>query len=243
MYLDNLVPHSLSIIRFPQAFITRLRYPTLVSFGLLANLSWHKRQGLFQEVDAIVDIGANIGQFAFMIHSVLPNLSVYSFEPDPKCFAELQGTFNDHEIPGKCFPYAISATEGDVVLNLYEASANNSLLARDGEVANNHVSVSSKSLDKISIEFGRVKNAFLKIDVQGAELHVLRGAREFLSNCKFVLVEVSLSGAYAGNALIEEVFLMLRNYGFVCREIVDILRDSKRNSSSILEMDLLFFRE
>ena len=177
-----------------------------------------------------------------MIHTVLPNTPIYSFEPDPNCFALLGKTFSKHRIPGRCFPLALSNIQGSGVLNVYESSANNSFLTRDGEEPTDRESVNCETLDEISKNFGPINSVFLKIDVQGAELAVLEGAKRFLPFCKLVLVEVSLTGSYAGNALIEDVFAALRAEGFVCREIIDILRDRTGGKLGILEMDLLFYR-
>ncbi len=242
MYLEHLVPFGFAALGAPSSFIRRLLYPRLVSFGLLANLSYLGRQGVFRKIDAIVDVGANIGQFAFMIHSVVPDINVYSFEPDPKCFSLLEKTFSKHQIPGRCFPMALSREQGSSVLNVYESSANNSFLQREGETPTDSTSVRCETLDAVSREFGAIKSVFLKIDVQGAELAVLAGAKRFLPLCQLVLVEVSLTSSYTGNAKIEEVFAALRAEGFVCREIVDIYRGRNADKWGILEMDLLFHR-
>ena len=45
-----------------------------MSFGFLANLAYLNKRGVFEGVDCVVDIGANIGQFAFMIQTALPSL-------------------------------------------------------------------------------------------------------------------------------------------------------------------------
>lgn len=217
-------------------------HPKLVSFGLLANLHLLGKCGVFKEVDGIVDVGANIGQFAFMAHSALPGLPIFSFEPDAACFEGLQRTFKMHHINGKCFPLAISDEAGQAHLNVYASTANNSLLRRQHEEAVAISEVTCATLDGLWEELSALKAPFLKIDVQGAELAVLRGAKKFLERCKFVQLEVSLVSSYAGNAHVAEVMTVMRSAGFSCWEIVDVLRGKRPDDLGIAEMDLLFIR-
>lgn len=242
MYLEHLVPKWISVISAPNCFINRVLNPHMVSFGLLANLDYLSKRGVFEGVDCVVDIGANIGQFAFMIQAILPKIQVFSFEPDSESFAKLEDNFEKYKIKGKCFSLALSNQVGEEMLNVYESSANNSLLPRVGESPSAVKTVNCNTLDLVSKSFGQVNSAFLKIDVQGAELLVLGGSKEFLGKCKFVQVEVSLSTAYTGNALIEDVIATMRSSGFVCWEILDVLRKKAPEDLGILEMDLLFRR-
>lgn len=242
MYLEHLVPTSLAAIFSPGCLVKKLQHPDLVSFGLLANLKALSKRGVFGEVDAIIDVGANIGQFAYMAHIALPELPIFSFEPDPACFEGLQRTFAAHHLSGQCFPLAISDREGQVALNVYESPVNNSLLPRQNEHATSVRQVNCATLDSLCAELSAVHAPFLKIDVQGAELAVLSGATEFLKRCKFVMLETSLASSYEGNAHIADVFSFMRDAGFVCWEIVDVLRKKKPDELGIVEMDLLFIR-
>jgi len=242
MYLEHLVPTNLAAIFSPGCLVRKLQHPDLVSFGLLANLNTLSKRGVFDEVDAVIDVGANIGQFAYMAHVALPKLPIFSFEPDPVCFTGLQRTFAAHHISGKCFPLAISDREGQVALNVYESPANNSLLPRQNEHPMAVRQVNCATLDSLCTELSAVHAPFLKIDVQGAELAVLRGATEFLKRCKFVMLETSLVHSYEGNAHIADAFSFMRDAGFVCWEIVDALRKKKPDELGIVEMDLLFIR-
>lgn len=244
MYLEHLVPPSLAGLFLPGCLIKRLRYPHLVSFGMLANLKRLAGRGVFEGVDSIVDVGANIGQFAFMAHSALPGLPIYSFEPDPGCFAGLQQTFADYHISGGGFPFAVSSKEGSVSLNVYESAANNSLLSRHGETAVSVHQVRCTTLDALlNGELSSLRAPFLKIDVQGAELSVLAGAAEFLKRCRYVMLETSLVPSYEGCADVAHVLSFMDSAGFACWEIVDVLRKRKPDELGIQEMDLLFVRK
>ncbi len=241
MFLDNLLPSFIGAVAAPLCFIKRIRYPDMVSFGLLANLSKMKARGIISNIDSIWDIGANKGQFAFMAHNIWPELPVYSFEPDPNSYEKLVHNFNRFSIDGKTFQYALSNSIESMQLMRYTDNVNNSLL-RNKSYENSvfeRVQVECTTLDMISRELPDVKAAFLKLDVQGFELMVLAGGKSFLGKCNYVQVEVSFSPNYTGGAHAGDIILAMRDFGFECIEIVDLLRDGS-GSHKIIEADLLF---
>lgn len=241
MFLDNLLPSFTGAIAAPLCFVKRIRYPDMVSFGLLASLSKMKSKGIISNIDSIWDIGANQGQFAFMAHNVWPELPVYSFEPDPNSYEKLVQNFNRFSINGKTFQYALSNNIESMQLMRYADNVNNSLLRNTSEEVNilDKLDVDCTTLDTISETLPSVKSAFLKLDVQGFELVVLAGAKNFLKRSKFVQIEVSFSPNYAGGAHAGDIILAMRDFGFECIEIVDLLRGGS-GSNKIIEADLLF---
>jgi FkbM family methyltransferase len=245
MYLEHLVSPHLAILSSPRCFFRRLIHPDLVSFGMLANINSSRKRGLFKGIDGIIDVGANIGQFAYMVHTVLPQLPIYSFEPDKQCFIQLEQNFKRFQIPGKCFPVAITDQQGQSQFYVYANRANNSFLLReDSERAGaQSVTVPCDTLDGLEKELSVLKCPMLKIDVQGFEMAVLRGAKSLLKRCMYVQMEVSLRHSYEGNAHAADLFSVMREYGFRCLDILDVLRMPKAEGHCIQELDLLFIRE
>ncbi|MGZ5441417.1 MAG: FkbM family methyltransferase [Thermoanaerobaculia bacterium] len=245
MYLEHLVTPYLALLSSPRCFLTRLIHPDLVSFGLFANIANVKKRGLFKGIDGVIDVGANIGQFAYMVHTVLPQLPIYSFEPDKQCFIQLQHTFERFQIPGKCFSIAISDQRGHGQFYIYTNRANNSFLLREDSERESAqaTTVPCNTLDGLERELRVLKCPMLKIDVQGYEMAVLRGATSLLERCKYVLLEVSFRFAYQGNAHVADIFAMMRERGFVCLDILDILRMPRDEGFGLREADLLFVNE
>lgn len=238
MFLDNLLPSYMGALAAPAALLKRLRYRKLVSFGLLANLMAMPRKSIIDKIDAIIDVGANQGQFAFMAHTVWPELPVYSFEPDPECFTRLSKCFEKFNISGQAFNLAMGATSGRMELQRYADNVNNSFLTRvQDEAVCEKVTVSCTMLDEVGLALPAFSAGLLKLDVQGFELFVLEGAKNFLKRCRYVLVEVAFSSAYAGGAHADEVMLALRNHGFECIQFLDVLRD---DAGRFLEADMLY---
>lgn len=241
MFLDNLLPSWIGAAAAPLCFIKRIRYPDMVSFGLLANLAKMSSRGTISGIDSIWDVGANHGQFAFMAHNVWPDVPVYSFEPDPDSYEKLQDNFKKFSINGKTFPCALGDEVESKQLLRYADNVNNSLLENDSYANSimDSVAVECTTLDIVSKAAPEVSSAFLKLDVQGFEIAVLAGAAGFLEKCLFVQIEVSFSPSYSGGAHAGEIILAMRGYGFKCIDILDLLRD-KNGSHKIIEADLLF---
>ena len=240
MYLERLLSNKLAILAAPGAFMQRLAHPDLVSFGLLANLQRLARVPALAGIDAVVDVGANTGQFAFMAHRVWPRLPVISFEPDPVCVAALTANRSRHGIPGEIVASAVGADATPIELQVYADRVNNSRFARVGELPADRVRVASVALDEFFGGRPAPVRALLKIDTQGAELGVIHGARAFLSRCRGVLVEVAVRQAYAGAARFPEVLEQMEQLGFVAFDVVDTLRGPDRDGRPLRELDLLF---
>ena len=80
-----------------------------------------------------------------------------------------------------------------------------------------------KVLTKRLDEFNAIKVCdYLKIDVQGAELDVLRGAAETLKNCLVVEIEVEFVPLYENQPLFSDVDNFMRRHGFFLHRLIDI---------------------
>lgn len=243
MFLDNLISPRWAAVADPRNFIRRLQFPELVSFGLLANLEAMKKKGVLDEIDAIIDVGANRGQFAFMASRVCPTVPIFSVEPDPVSFEKLQAVFTKFSIGGKCLRTALSDFAGTAKLHRYSSDACNSFLlpASQDLAMIGSAEVPVTTLDALTDEFlPDARRMLLKIDVQGAEMSVLAGAARTLRRCALVLVEVSFRQSYEGGARLHEVLGRLDGQGFRVHEIIDTLREK---GGGLKEADLLFVNE
>lgn len=224
----------------PQRLLSRIAHPELVSFVMLARLSRFARQADVGGIDAVVDVGANIGQFAFMASRVWPQLPIFSFEPDPRLFTRLERTFSRFNIRGRCFPYAVAEARGERELFRYRPHTANSLLRRaDALPEDDSCTVRALTLDSMLTEFAPAERLYLKIDVQGTELAVLQGATQLLHHAQYVQVEVSLESEYHAASSAGAVMLLLEQRGFRLYDSVDELRGG---NGALHEIDWLFSR-
>jgi FkbM family methyltransferase len=166
----------------------------------------------------VVDAGANIGIYSqFLSGCVGPAGMVHSFEPEPKNFARLRAAVAS--LPNvRVNQLALSDKTGDSLLYISEElNVDHHAYPSEGETRRT-LSIRSTTLDDY-FKFGdRVD--FIKIDVQGYELHVLRGAKRVLEenpNIK-LLLEFWPYGLEQAGAEWTDLVATLERQGLVIRE-------------------------
>ena len=163
-----------------------------------------------QPVDLIIDVGANIGQFAREMRVKFPAAHIISFEPLPEPFAELDAWAG---ADGNATAVNVGLGESEGVLPFYlhvGHSASSSLLPTHTEgVAlfpqmgrSELTEVPVRRLDDALAALGRPIGAstLLKLDVQGYEERVLRGAKQTLRQVGALIVEVNVGPMFEGQA-------------------------------------------
>ena len=218
----------------------------LYSFGLIVKLvrpennTWLKNKN----IETVLDIGANTGQFAQRIHEIIPSAKICSFEPIKGCYAELLQ--NTSEINVKAFNFALGDTDEQVEINVSKHSPSSSLL----EMADLHKDVFAgtdyaqketitvKRLDDIAAELGSLGRYLVKIDVQGFEDRVIKGGMETLRKADLILIETSFQELYQGQLLFNGIYNLLAGLGFEFKGNVSQSLNPK--DGSILYAESLF---
>jgi FkbM family methyltransferase len=174
------------------------------------------------DIQTVIDVGANAGQFARLIHRICPAAKIFSFEPLPDCRAELEATLA--QIPGsKAFPIALGETTGNVSMQQSAFSPCSSLLNGTDQLGNdypeaaivNPINVSLERLDDVLTQETLDSDILVKLDVQGYEIPVIRGALQTLGRAALVVVEVCFfRKLYEGQPLFDDIYRTLRDLGF-----------------------------
>ena len=146
--------------------------------------------------DLFLDIGANIGAFSILAAS--RGASVLGFEPAPETFTRLLDNvhINRFESLIDCRNQALGSEEGKLRFTVQLDSINHVATPEDkGEV----IEVPLVSLDSLALPL-EGRHVLLKIDVEGFELPVLRGATKLLQHpgVLAVIMEVNGSGTRYG---------------------------------------------
>lgn len=201
------------------------------------------------EIDLILDIGANKGQFASEMRQYGYEGKIVSFEPLSKAHEELLLSSSD-DPKWDVFPIcALGDREGEVEINIAGNSQSSSILpmldahrnAAPESVYQGRESVCIKTLDSIAAEFLEHACApFLKIDTQGFEWEVLNGARSTLPHIKGILIELSLVPLYDGQHLWRDIIDRLERLGFTLWSFKPVFSDQA--SGRTLQIDGIFFR-
>ena len=174
------------------------------------------------DIQTVVDVGANGGQFASLIHRQCPGAAIISFEPLEACQEELQQVLRS--IPGsRIIKAAVGEFPGTMKMNSSEFSPCSSLLQGTellGEVFEKAAKITTIDVDVVTLDeaLGNVvmkDNILVKLDVQGYEIPAIRGAVKLLSRTRMVVCEVSFfRRLYAGQPLFHDVYEELRSHGF-----------------------------
>jgi FkbM family methyltransferase len=174
--------------------------------------------------DACIDVGAHVGRHTFpLAQCVGPSGKVFAFEPIPAIAAQLRAAINsglDHgEVElREC---ALADTKGKVDFVLVrEAPGYSGLLPRhyDSEVTTEIIRVDVQRLDDLAAGFPPIR--FIKVDCEGAELRVMRGAIDLLQRDR------PLISFECGDASLE-------SYDYDSGDIYDFLDESGYVISSI----------
>lgn len=215
---------------------------SLTSFRMISDLV---RQGVSPRT--VIDVGANAGQFAVASAKLFSDVTVHSFEPNPECVSLL----NKHTDPlgnVKVYPVALGDEEGEVTFHVNSHSHSSSILpltknhleAFPAARELNSIRVRISTLDKIFSNIELAAPVLLKLDVQGYEAQVLRGAAETLKRVDYVVLEASFKPMYEGEMLFMDVVRQMEACGFSFLRPVGWLNDP--NTGEIIQMDALFQR-
>jgi FkbM family methyltransferase len=187
---------------------------------------------------ALLDVGAHLGGFTSAFLDIFPECSPVLVEPNPHCAGALS------KLPYESYCFAAGAENGDAELHLtseWLQSTGASLYRENTQFFRDEV------VQKVRVPCRRLDDVFsgrrfdvIKIDVQGAELDVLRGGRAIVSQADYVLTEVSLVDYNLGGAKAEDVFAELAGLGFGCTGILEFHRLKGVANGALLQMDFLF---
>jgi FkbM family methyltransferase len=199
----------------------------------------------------VLDIGANTGQFAESLIDFGFKGEIISFEPTMRAYNELKRRAKRHKnwkVNEKC---AIGDFDGNIEINVSRNSLFSSIKKiRDDYSAYNmdsHV-ISKENVDIHTLDYFQNKcfnpseNIFLKIDTQGFEQEVLKGASEVLNYVNGIKIEIPLQPIYDGVKWeIAEIMNYFKERNFKCISINEV---AVNNVTGIVhEVDAIFIRE
>lgn len=145
---------------------------------------------LLHSEDVFVDVGSNLGSYS-LISAGVCGATTYSLEPSKKTYDRLVENINLNNLTNvNCFNIGAGDKAGTVLFTTSKGPENHIVEGPNSEVKNT-VSIKIEKLDKVLTE---VEPTFMKIDTEGVELSVLRGATKILKSDKMIGLLVEING-------------------------------------------------
>ncbi len=200
-----------------------------------------------RQVDLVLDVGANRGQYARGLRSQGYAGRIHSFEPIKAVYEKLAASAAGDPLwdVSNC---AVGAAPGRADINVSDYTVYSSIRPTTdlGTSFSKHAgvvrveSVEVTTLDGYDV--GAAQAVFLKIDTQGFEREVLAGAGALLKRCVGLQLELPIEHLYKDVWSFNEGLAFVDNLGFVPAQIrmVNALHDDK---ASALEFDVIFRRK
>ncbi len=193
----------------------------------------------------VVDVGANRGQFALFAMKRFGHPRLVCVEPLDQPRKRLHQVLQAAR-DARVLPIAAAEVATERMMHMSRRDDSSSLLpvgyqttVFPGTEEVGTTVVLAARLDA-SIEAEDIEQpALLKIDVQGTELEVLRGSEGLLERFAEILVECSFVELYEGQALIDEVSVLLRENGF---DLVAAGTPTVDSDRRLVQADVLFRR-
>jgi FkbM family methyltransferase len=196
-------------------------------------------------INTVLDVGANEGQFARLIRKWGYRGEIHSFEPVKRSYGKLlECAINDPT--WMAYNFALGSKSGTAQINVLHSSSLSSMLNVnkfatkkwvDDTQLSHQEEVMVRTLDEFIAGQNAIanKNMFLKLDTQGYDLEVFRGAEKSLDRICCLLSEVSLIPIYDGMPNYLEALSAYQDRGFSISGIYPLTKNE--GDLSVIEMD------
>ena len=172
----------------------------------------------------VVDVGANQGAFTEAVLAIDPRARVLAVEPVPALAAALRRRF-DGDARVRVDDHAVSDERGTATLNVTANSVFTSLLEPGATLERVYADAGTAVTERTEVPTARLDDlvdepvSVLKIDVQGAEAKLLRGATGTLARTRALLLEMNFVSHYDGDSTFTDLHPLVLELGFVLRGI------------------------
>jgi FkbM family methyltransferase len=204
----------------------------------------------WQGVDTVLDVGANDGDYGRALLDGGFEGRILSFEPLTQAHRALQHVAAANPRWAVAPRMALGEVDGDAEINVAGNSKSSSVLpmklqhlqsAPDSRFVGTE-RVPMHRLDGVKHAFiAEAAGLYLKVDTQGFEMNVLRGASALLQHLRGLQLEMSIAPLYEGQVLYRELLDWVTGHGFELYGLVPGFGDAE--TGRLLQFDGIFFRD
>jgi FkbM family methyltransferase len=199
-------------------------------------------------IDTVLDVGANIGQYSQGLRKAGFKGRIISFEPTSMAFNILKAkAVSDRK--WEIYQFALGEFNGYSSIHISRHSPSSSILqmtelhleASPGSEYLNDERIEIKTLDSIYDDLKlRSENVYLKIDTQGYEKKVLLGALASLDMIKGLQLELAASELYKGEEIYYSICKFVEEKNLRLARVIPGF--THKETQKMLQFDALFFR-
>lgn len=187
----------------------------------------------------IIDGGAYIGDWTRMVKKVFPQARVIMIEAQKDKLPRLADVQSDFPGTVEIIDCLLGPECRDAV-PFFEMETGSSALQEMTDAPRKTVALQMRTLDDILSKKEIPDPIFLKLDVQGFEIEVLKGAMQTLEKTNLVLLEVALLPYNEGAPVLHEVIQCMKDHGFVA---YDLCSPNRLGDNALFQVDIFFVRE
>jgi FkbM family methyltransferase len=201
------------------------------------------------EINKIIDIGANVGQYGKLLRKLGFNGEIISYEPIKDTYLKLEkATLKDPK--WKAFHNGVGDSKTTMEINISKNNVSSSFQGMKNvhlEESPDSEYIRKEKVDVITIDSvykdlcEDTDRVMLKVDTQGFEKNVIVGATESLSKIFALQLELSLSQTYENEPYFLEMIDVLGSYGFQLFSVETGYFNKK--SGQLYQMDGIFLKK
>ncbi|MVT10608.1 FkbM family methyltransferase [Chitinophaga tropicalis] len=193
------------------------------------------------DTGVVLDVGANVGHYSVMLRQKNIHLPIYAFEPHPVAYSKLEKAASAHSFvavprgagnrPERTVIYDYAGNTGSEHASMYREVISG---FRDSEVA--EVTIDITTIDEFIEEKGITEVALLKIDTEGHELNVLKGAATSIANGLINVVQIEFNEMNViSRTFFKDIIDILPGYRFY-RLLPDGLKEMGKYNAAAFEI-------
>ena len=185
--------------------------------------------------EAIIDVGAYHGNWSLSARRIFGPTHTLMVEAQSALIPRLERIAGEHN--DMAVAHAVLGARNGETVQFFEMGTGSSFFPETSDAPRRECELVTRRLDDIVAQWrGGVENAFLKIDVQGAELEVLAGGLQVLANCSLVQLELAMLAYNEGAPLLPQAVEWMAQQGWLPTEISGFSRPRDR----LVQIDMLF---